>query len=195
MVASAAAKNALAVRKMSLALRNSVTSRRRAFNSSDSESVTGAGPAPASSALVTQFRSVAGLMSSSAPTCRRAPAIESPCSRIRSWYILTARARVSSSNFRGAAMADSLPCNIRSLQPVQDGSGLTPLCGSHVLPYGEVELERTAAVAALLRHAAHGSRRRNRRTAWRDPLAAHPNQPVNDSGPKRPQATKAAAAR
>ncbi|MDE1675327.1 transposase, partial [Nocardia gipuzkoensis] len=31
-------------------------------------------------------------------------------------------ARVSSSNFRGAAMADSLPCYIRSLQPVQDGS-------------------------------------------------------------------------
>lgn len=28
-----------------------------------------------------------------------------------------------------------------------------------------------------------------------DPLAAYPNQPVNDSGPKRPQATKAAAAR
>ncbi len=70
-----------------------------------------------------------------------------------------------------------------------------PCAGRTCSPTARSNSSGTAAVAARLRHTAHGSRRRHRRTAWRDPLAAYPNQAVKDSEPKRPQATKAAAAR
>ncbi|MGW4720587.1 aspartate/glutamate racemase family protein, partial [Nocardia sp. NPDC004260] len=52
-------------------------------------------------------------------------------------------ARVPSSNFRGAAMADSLPCYIRSLQPVQDGSRMGALhsakCILYSVDFAEIE--------------------------------------------------------
>nr|AIU93891.1 hypothetical protein LRS1606.457 [Rhodococcus sp. NS1] len=101
---SAAAKNALAVFKISLALRSSAFSSRRRRSSSTSGSslaIDAVGESFRSAASI-QFRSVAGAMSSSSPTWRRAAIFGPPCSRIRSRYIRTARSWVSASYFLGA---------------------------------------------------------------------------------------------
>src|SRR3954465_3367443 len=118
---SAAAKNADAVLRISFARRSSATSRRSALASSDASVVTpGRTPESISSRSV-QLRSVAGLMSSTAPTALRAVSFDSPRSRMRSWYIRTARARVSSSYLRGAGTA-SVSLRDQSLCQIQDGS-------------------------------------------------------------------------
>jgi hypothetical protein len=80
------------------------------------------GRAPVSiSSRSTQLRSVAGLMSSTAPTALRAVSFDSPRSRMRSVYIRTARARVSSSYLRGAGTV-SVSLRDQSLCQIQDGS-------------------------------------------------------------------------
>ena len=68
----------------------------------------------------TQFRSVAGLRSSSAPTWRRAASLDSPRSRTRSMYILPTRAgsRRRTSSVQASAQT---PYSI-SLHQIQDGS-------------------------------------------------------------------------
>lgn len=103
---SAAAKNAEAVLRISFARRNSAFSRLSRLTSADSvvdSADKGLDP------VSIQFRRVAGFMPSSDPTWVRAATLEHCASARCSWYIRTARSRVSASNFRGAALGSRLP--------------------------------------------------------------------------------------
>lgn len=111
---SAAAKNAEAVFRISLARRSSAFSRRNLASSAAVSVVSPARVPESTSARSTQPRRVPGLTSSNSPVRRWAAAADSRTSRRRSWYILTARSLVSWSYFRKAGMAHSLPCEIRA---------------------------------------------------------------------------------
>ncbi|MGW4716619.1 hypothetical protein ACWEO7_16885, partial [Nocardia sp. NPDC004260] len=101
-------------------------------------------------------------------------------------------ARVSSSNFRGAAMADSLPCYIRSLQPVQDGSLIR---GSALDAHTAYLAERwqqgctnAATLADELRERGYrGSERQVRRLlqTWRDGTTPPTATPVTTPKPRQ----------
>jgi transposase len=107
--------------------RSSSATRRRSARTSSAS--TGSFPADraggrsARSASSIQFRNVAGLTSSSLPTSLRDVSFDSSASwsRRRSTYRRTARARVSSSNFRDAG-TDPVSLLDQSLAPTQDGS-------------------------------------------------------------------------